>query len=211
VEKHTNNISDLLRAGADKVAINTAAINNPSLIKEAAQKFGSQCIVISIEAKKLGKNYYEAYTDNGREQTGKNAIEWAKEVADLGAGEIFITSIDQEGTGKGFDTKLISEISTMVQIPVIACGGAGNQSHFVDVVNDGHADAVSAASIFHYDRINNLKLESKKMYINEGNIEFLKKGSSEKMYLSKKIIPSNIRNVKNKLISSGNINCRPSI
>jgi cyclase len=207
--KTYKDISDILRAGADKVAINTAAINNPNLVTEAARKFGSQCIVVSIEAKKLGQDHYEAYTDNGRERTGKDVIEWAKEVVALGAGEILITSIDHEGTGKGFDNILVSEISKMVPIPVIACGGAGNLNHFIDVVKEGNADAVCASSMFHYNRVNDLVLEKEKNYSKEGNIEFLKKNKSEKMYLSKIIKPSNIKDVKQTLRDKAGVICRP--
>lgn len=171
-------IRSVLRAGADKVAINTAAINNPGLISEAAEVFGSQCIVISIEAKRKPDGRYEAYTDNGREKTGVDAYEWAKKAAGLGAGELLVTSIDREGTGKGFDTELIREISTSVAIPVIACGGAGKKEHFADAVRDGRADALCASSVFHYNRLRDILEEDK--FREEGNIEYLKKFSRTK-------------------------------
>lgn len=143
-------IVTLLRAGADKVAINTAAIRNPQFIREASRAFGSQCIVLSIEAKRQPDGRWEAYTDNGRERSGTDALDWARRGADLGAGEILLTSIDQEGTKRGYDLELISRVSRSVAIPVIACGGAGKISDFQDAVRSGQADAVSAAHVFHY-------------------------------------------------------------
>lgn len=147
-------IAEVLRSGADKVAINTAAIRNPQLIKEAAKRFGSQCIVISIEAKRRANgDGWEAFTDNGREHTGKDVIEWAKEATELGAGEILITSIDQEGTRKGMDTDLIAAVAEAVSIPVIASGGVGEPNHMVDAWRQG-ADAVAIADALHYQRFN---------------------------------------------------------
>ncbi|MDZ4221742.1 MAG: imidazole glycerol phosphate synthase subunit HisF [Patescibacteria group bacterium] len=142
----------ILRAGADKVAINTYAVQHPEFITEAARVFGSQCIVGSIEAQKTRENKWEAFTDNGRERTGLDAIVWAKRLEELGAGELLVTSIDQEGTEKGYDTELIAAIAPAVNIPVIAAGGAGNPSHVADVVRKGRADAVSCAHIFHYNK-----------------------------------------------------------
>ncbi len=139
-----------LHAGADKVAINTAAIGRPELIREAAEEFGSSTIVVSIEAKRQPDDSYEAYTDCGRERTGVEAISWASQAADLGAGEIAIVSIDREGTGGGYDCGLTREIAQAVPIPVIACGGAGSAEHVREVIVDGQADAVSLASILHY-------------------------------------------------------------
>jgi len=141
----------ILRSGADKVAINTAAIANPKLISEMAEHFGSQCVVLSIEAKK-GKTGWEAYTDNGREHTGLDAVAWAKRAVELGAGEIMVTSIDREGTRKGFEIDLIRAVSTAVSVPVIASGGMGSMEHLVDVVKSGCADAVAMADILHYQR-----------------------------------------------------------
>ncbi|MBI5247328.1 MAG: imidazole glycerol phosphate synthase subunit HisF [Elusimicrobia bacterium] len=143
-------IVTLLRAGADKVAINTAAIKRPELLKEASRAFGSQCIVLSIEAKRQAPGKWEAYTDNGRERTGVDAVQWALRAAELGAGEILLTSIDQEGTQNGFDTDLVSKIARKVPIPVIVGGGAGKLEDFSAVVAEG-ADAVSAAYVFHRD------------------------------------------------------------
>ena len=140
-----------LNSGADKIAINTHAIKNPALIMEASRIYGSQCIVGSIEAMKKSDNRWEAYTDNGREETGIDAIEWAKELENLGAGELIITSINQEGTNKGFDIELIKKISKNVTIPVIASGGAGKIGHINDVVNQTEVGAVAIASLLHYN------------------------------------------------------------
>ena len=165
-------IQSVLKSGADKVAINTAAIHNPHLIKEASNKFGASTIVVSIAAKKQITGTYEAYTDNGREKTGVDVFEWAKKVDQLGAGEILLTSIDMEGTGQGYDVELTKKIATSVSIPVIACGGAGNATHILDVIKDGKADAVSVASMLHYDFIQHHYTEED--YSTEGNVEFLK-------------------------------------
>jgi len=146
-----DDIKEFLKAGADKVAVNTAATKNPGLIRGAARMFGSQCIVSSIEAKKVGNGKWEAYTDNGREKTGLDVIEWAKKVEELGAGEILLTSIDTEGTKKGFDLKLIKEVSKVISIPLIASGGAGNIDHISDCITKGKVDAVAVASMLHYN------------------------------------------------------------
>ena len=140
-----------LNAGADKVAINTKAVQNPNFIKEASKVFGSQCIVSSIEAKQISKNKWEVYTDNGREPSGKNVIDWVQEVENLGAGEILITSIDKEGTKKGFDIELNNLVSKIVNIPIISSGGAGCNSDVSDVFLNTDIDAVSIASLFHYE------------------------------------------------------------
>jgi cyclase len=144
-------VGNLLRAGADKIAINSAAVRRPELITEVARKFGSQCMVLSIEAKRHGMGKWEIYTDCGREKSGLDAIEWACKGVALGAGEILITSIDQEGTRKGFDTELTLEISKLVNVPVIASGGYGQVEHLDDVVRAG-ADAVAVADALHYGR-----------------------------------------------------------
>ncbi len=167
-------IQRVLRAGADKVALNTAVIRNPQLIQEASREFGSSTIVVSIEAIRKSDGSYEAYTDNGREVTGVNAIEWAKTVADLGAGEILLTSIDKEGTGQGYDLHLTRTVAESVSIPVIACGGAGTFSHVSEVILTGKADAVSMASLLHYNFIRHHDITDD--FSSEGNIEFLKSG-----------------------------------
>jgi imidazole glycerol-phosphate synthase subunit HisF len=143
----------MLRAGADKVAINTAAIRRPELITEIAQRFGSQCMVLGIEAKRNGAGKWEAFTDNGREFTGVDVVEWAQRGAELGAGEILLTSVDQEGTRKGLDLELIGTVSKLVSVPVIASGGVGLSEHMMQGFAHG-ADAVAMADILHYDRTN---------------------------------------------------------
>ncbi|HEY5944412.1 MAG TPA: imidazole glycerol phosphate synthase cyclase subunit [Kofleriaceae bacterium] len=142
-------INGLLRAGADKVAINTAAVRRPALITEAARSFGSQAIVGSIEAKRRPGGGWEAYTDNGREKTGLDVIDWAHKLVELGAGEVLLTSVDMEGTRKGFDLELVRALGRKLPVPVIACGGAGNIDHVVQAVRAG-ADAVAIAGLFHY-------------------------------------------------------------
>lgn len=142
-------IKTLLNAGADKVSINTAAIENPELIKNAANKFGSQCIVVAIDAKRVG-NGYQTFTHGGRKGTGIDAVEWAKSAEASGAGEILLTSMDRDGTKLGFDIELTQTISDAVSIPLIASGGVGTLEHLVEGVTKGHASAVLAASIFHF-------------------------------------------------------------
>jgi len=144
----------MLNAGADKVGINSAAVFNPEFVKEAAEKFGSQCIVVAIDAKKVSlegeANRWEIFTHGGRKATGIDAIEWAKKMVDYGAGEILLTSMDRDGTREGFDLQLTRAISEAVSVPVIASGGVGNLQHLADGVSEGKADAVLAASIFHF-------------------------------------------------------------
>jgi len=144
-------VEAVLRAGADKVSINTAAIKNPKIIIEVAQKFGSQCMVLSIQAKSSG-NHWEAYYDNGREHSHLDVIEWAQKGEELGAGEIMLTSVDKEGTAKGFDVELVKAVTDVVSIPVIASGGMGKLEDIEDVVKSGHADAVAMAHALHYDK-----------------------------------------------------------
>lgn len=144
-----DDVHAMLRAGADKVAINTAAINNPKLISDVAKCFGNQCMVLSVEAKRYGANKWEAYTDNGRNKTGKDVIDWIKEAVDLGVGEILLTSVDQEGTANGFDYKLIEAVSNVVNIPIIASGGMGKLEHAVQAAHSG-ADAIAMAHVLHY-------------------------------------------------------------
>jgi len=167
-----DDIRSVLKAGADKVSINTAGIRNPKFIKQASKAFGSSTILVAIEAMKNPDGSYEAYTDNGREKTCVDVFEWALQVAELGAGEIMITSIDREGTGKGFDIELTRKIAQAVDIPVIAHGGAGEISHIHEVIVKGRADAVSIASIIHYNVIRNCDFDDS--FSSEGNTEFLK-------------------------------------
>lgn len=150
--RSVDDVRDLLRAGADKIAINTAATRRPDLITEIARRFGSQCVVLSIEAKRRNEGEWEAYADNGREKTGLDVIEWAKRGEQLGAGEILVTSVDQEGTRKGMDCKLVRAITDAVKLPVIASGGAGSPGDVVKAVAEGHANAVAMADILHYSR-----------------------------------------------------------
>lgn len=151
--RSVEDVRDLLRAGADKVAVNTAATRRPELIREISRKFGSQCMVLSIEAKRVSPGQWEVYTDNGREHTGLDVCEWSRRGVELGAGEILLTSVDQEGTRKGFDLQLIEKVSAAVPIPVIASGGMGTIEHLLDVVTKGKADAVAFADCLHYDRL----------------------------------------------------------
>ena len=144
-------VKNALRSGADKVAINTAAIRNPDLVRAVAEAFGSQCMVVSIETKRTGPDRWEAYTDNGREQTGVDALEWAERAVELGAGEILLTSVDREGTEKGFDLQFLERIARAVTVPVIASGGAGSPEHIREAFAAG-ADAAAVASILHYGK-----------------------------------------------------------
>ena len=145
-----DDIRKLLLAGADKAAINTAAVARPELVREAAEKFGSQCIVVAIDATQTGAGKWEVFTHGGRRATGIDAIEWAKRMASYGAGEILLTSMDRDGTQRGFDIPLTRAIADGVPIPVIASGGVGALEHLVEGVRDGHASALLAASIFHF-------------------------------------------------------------
>lgn len=143
----------VLRAGADKVAVNTAAIKQPKLISQISQRFGSQCMVLSIEAKQVGPGRWEAYYDNGREKTGIDVLEWARKGIELGAGELLITSVDREGTARGFDVELVKAVTDTVAIPVIASGGMGSIKDIECVVQEGHADAVAMAHVLHYHEL----------------------------------------------------------
>ncbi|MCG6976926.1 MAG: imidazole glycerol phosphate synthase subunit HisF [Acidiferrobacterales bacterium] len=166
-----DDVRRMLNAGADKVAINTAAVFNPEFVKEAADHFGSQCIVVAIDAKQVanGENpRWEIFTHGGRKPTGIDAIEWAKKMADYGAGEILLTSMDRDGTRDGFDLALTRAICEAVPIPVIASGGVGNLDHLAKGVTEGHADAVLAASIFHFGEYT---VGEAKEYMKQHNIE----------------------------------------
>ena len=144
----------ILRAGADKVSVNSSALKNPQLIEEAAYKFGSQCVVCAIDARRTGDGHWTAYLNGGRIDTGRDAVEWAKEAVRRGAGEILLTSMDCDGVKEGYDLELTRAVSESVGVPVIASGGAGQLSHFYDAFTEGKADAVLAASLFHFGEIN---------------------------------------------------------
>jgi imidazole glycerol-phosphate synthase subunit HisF len=146
----TEDIRKLLLAGADKVSINTTAVANRQFVREAAEKFGSQCVVVAIDARAVAAGKWEIFTHGGRKATGIDAVDYAREVVALGAGEILLTSMDRDGTGKGFDIELTRAIADAVTVPVIASGGVGNLGHLVEGIRDGHAAAVLAASIFHF-------------------------------------------------------------
>ena len=164
--RSVDDVAAALRAGADKVAINTAAIKNPKIISDVAKRFGSQCMVLSIEAKNNG-DHWEAYYDNGREHSHMDVIEWAKKGQELGAGEIILTSVDMEGTGKGFDYELIKEVSSKIYIPLIASGGMGDINHFEKVVKYSQCDGVAIADMFHYSKI---KVDDIKNFSSKNNI-----------------------------------------
>lgn len=192
-------IKEVLRAGADKVCLNTAAINNPQLIKDATRMFGSSTIVVAIEAIKESNGKYLAYTDNGREHTGVDVFEWAQKLDEMKVGEIIITSVDREGTGEGFDTNLINKISSIVSVPVIAHGGVGRKQDVLPAFSEGNADAVAIASLIHYHFIkSNASVESD----GEGNTEFLKQKRNFHTFE-----PCNINEVK-AYLSENNIACR---
>jgi len=148
--REVQDVRNLLNAGADKISINTSAVLNPQLVADASGRYGSQCIVVAIDAKQVGEGRWEVYTHGGRKPTGLDAVEWAQKMQELGAGEILLTSMDRDGQKNGFDLALTHAVTDALEIPVIASGGVGNLQHLVDGVKQGGADAVLAASIFHY-------------------------------------------------------------
>ena len=159
-----DDFKEILREGADKVAVNSAAIDNPRLVADAAYKFGSQCVVVAIDAKRRSDNSgWNIYKHGGRLDTGIDAVEWAKKVCELGAGEILLTSMDCDGTKNGYDIELTNSISSVVNIPIIASGGAGTKEHFYEALTKGNADAALAASLFHYKE---LEIKDLKEYLN---------------------------------------------
>jgi imidazole glycerol-phosphate synthase subunit HisF len=165
--KKLDDIRNLLLSGADKVSINSAAVADRQFVKSAAEKFGSQCIVVSIDAKETSAGKFEIFTHGGRKETGLNAVDFAREVAGLGAGEIMLTSMDRDGTGQGFNIALTRAIADAVKIPVIASGGVGTLDHLVEGIRDGHATAVLAASIFHFGTF---KIAEAKAYMQANGI-----------------------------------------
>jgi cyclase len=166
--REVQDVRNLLNAGADKISINTSAVLNPQLVADAAGRYGSQCIVIAIDAKQTGDNRWEVYTHGGRKPTGLDAVEWARKMQELGAGEILLTSMDRDGQKSGFDLALTRAVTDELEIPVIASGGVGNLQHLVDGVKQGGADAVLAASIFHYGEYT---VQQAKEYMAEQGIE----------------------------------------
>jgi imidazole glycerol-phosphate synthase subunit HisF len=194
-------IRAVLRAGADKVSLNTAVIQRPEFISEAAQIFGSSTIMVSIEAIRRPDGSYEAYTDYGRERSSVDAVEWASRAVELGAGELMVTSIDQEGTGEGFDLELTTQIATAVPVPVIAGGGAGTRDHVFDVLNRGNADAVSIASLLHYYVVEHHR-DQQADFADEGNVVFLNQGGGYS-----KVNSIELQDLKTFLINKG-IDCR---
>ena len=208
--KSTANIRSILRAGADKVAINTAAVAEPKLLRDAVKMFGSQCIVSSIEAHRRPLGKLEVWTDFGRQSTGIDAFEWAKRVVDEGVGEIMLTSIDREGSGRGYDLEMISLFATALPVPIIACGGAGTVADVVNAAKLGSADAVSASSIFHHFYSDaqhagvslrgryELRLESE---LDSGNVDFLQKGYGGLRDIQ--VTPSSIPGVKRAMREAG--------
>lgn len=162
-----DDFKEILRAGADKISVNSAAINNPNLVAEAADKFGSQCVVVAIDAKRRLDGGWNIYKNGGRVDMGIDAVEWAKKVSDLGAGEILLTSMDCDGTKTGYDIELTRAIASEVSIPVIASGGAGTMEHFYDAFTEGKAEAVLAASLFHYKE---MEIRDLKKYLQGKNI-----------------------------------------
>lgn len=201
--RNTDDIKEILRAGADKVSLNTAAIRNPQLVREASRMFGSSTIVVAIEAIRESDGRYLAFTDNGRETTGLEVLEWAQRAEELGAGEIILTSVDRDGTGEGFDIELIKMVANAVSIPVIAHGGAGSIEHIISVIKQGNANAVALASCLHYKAINRIDILDN--YAAEGNTEFLKNKN-----LARNIGTYDLAEVKWHMTKSG-ISCRSEI
>lgn len=158
--RSVSDVEKLLRSGADKIAINTAAVKNPNLIQDVSKSFGAQCMVLSIEAKKKQNGKWEVYFDNGREKTNIDVLDWVKKGVDLGAGEILLTSIDMEGTRRGFDLDLLKTIANTVPVPVIASGGMGQLKHAVDAIKIGNADAIAIADVLHYNRFSLKEIKS---------------------------------------------------
>jgi cyclase len=208
--RSVQDVAALLRAGADKVAINTAAVERPELLREVARAFGSQCVVSSIEAFRRPNGRYEVWVDYGREPTGLDVLDWAKRVVDLGAGEILLTSINRDGMGKGYDLELTRQVAEAVPVPVIASGGAGGPEHFVAAVSSGHADAVAAASVFHYHYavpVNKpfMSYEAARLrmgeHIDSGNIDFLNHGYGGQRAIP--VRPASIKDVKAAMGAAG--------
>jgi len=198
-------INMVLRSGADKVVLNTAVVKNPDFIKSAVNKFGSSTISIAIEAIKQDNGSYTAFTDNGREYTGLNSLDWAKKIQQFGVGEIILTSVDNEGTGNGFNLDFINQINRISSVPVVVHGGAGSKEDVLDIINKSKCDAVCSASLFHYEAIESFKKNNIYNTQNqkEGNFDFI---NSNKSF--ERIKPINIIDLKQHLIQN-NISLRP--
>lgn len=204
-----DDIREVLRAGADKVAINSAAIRRPAFIREAAERFGSSSIVVAIEAIRQPDGTYEAFIEAGRERTGRSAVEWANEAAALGAGEILLVSVDREGTGLGFELSLTRQVADAVPIPVIACGGAGRSQHVSDVVMTGRADAVCLASLLHYGLLSDANFVVEES--GEGNTEYLRQRGASARRAPSAIEPLALPALKARLVNSGVSSRLPSL
>ena len=202
-----DDIRTVLRAGADKAALNTAVVKTPELIREAARSFGSSTVVVSIEAMRKPDGFCEAYVDYGRQATGVDAISWAVRAAELGAGEIAVTSIDREGTGRGFDIELIRQVAESVPVPVIAGGGAGTIAHVRDGLVRGKADAVCLASMLHYHVVRTNRYVVGE-FESEGNIDFLVRRRKHHQDFSM-VMGVSLGEIKDHLISGGLV-CRPT-
>ena len=202
--RSVEDIRDVLRAGADKVSLNTHVTKHPELITEAANLFGSSTIVVALEVIRQPNGEYRCFTDGGREETDLDAFGWARRAAELGAGEILITSVNRDGTGKGFDLDLCSKITDAVDIPVIVHGGAGSSEHLVEAALSTSIDALCVASILHYDAIEHLALNESE-FPREGNIEFMRAGQK-----FGNIQPASIADLKAELINAG-IDVRPIV
>jgi cyclase len=196
-----DDIQTVLSVGADKVSMNTAALRNPELVRQAANRFGSSTIIVSIEAIRTASGTYEAYTDNGRERTGVDAFEWAGRAAELGAGEILVTSIDREGTGRGFDSELVGRISRSVPVPVIACGGAGTIGHVTDVIAEAQPQAVCLASLLHYHIVRRGWVDQE--FASEINVSHLRSAAGRA-----RVEDCSLAELKGSLSAQG-IHCRP--
>ncbi len=196
-----DDISSVLRAGADKISINTSAHENPKLIVEASKVFGKSTIVVSIEAIHQPEGFWEAFTDNGRNRTGREVISWAREVQELGAGEIILTSVDKEGTGKGLDLELIRNVHSAINIPLVVHGGIGKIEHAIELINGLKVSGIAMASLIHYHYYKIIGNASG--FEDEGNIEFLK---SNRSYSN--ISPIDLKTIKS-ILKKNNVMCRP--
>jgi cyclase len=201
-----DDIKNALRAGADKVALNSAVVQDPYLIKRASEKFGSSTIVVSVEAIRQNDGRYLAFCNGGREHTGLEVSAWVERVCDLGAGEILLTSVDKEGTGEGYDQELCRKVSELSSVPVIVSGGAGSKEDISDVIKNCKPDAVSFASVLHYDFIKHHDVLADYQANDEGNLTFLRSGRRD----YSKVQSENLINVKNHIIQELGPVCRPA-